>query len=153
MNLVKLTRHIHDPVHILSGDLILHKRTLDPIKTVIYGLRRYDLDRCIALADMSAGSLRPQATFPLPSPGLYSPSNGHDTPALSRRGSEDSHKAEWQTHSVHNLQTQHHKSVRVEGYMSYKAKTYLVCNTLLSRLSIGLTYPTRLMFMTIWSSF
>jgi hypothetical protein len=40
-------------VHILSGDLILHKRTLDPIKTLIYGLRRYDLDRCTALIDAS----------------------------------------------------------------------------------------------------
>lgn len=40
-------------VHILSGDLILHKRTLGPIKTVIYGLRRYDLDRCAALVDTS----------------------------------------------------------------------------------------------------
>ncbi|KAF8964374.1 hypothetical protein BDZ97DRAFT_1816203 [Flammula alnicola] len=40
-----------DLMHILSGDLILHKRTLDPIKTLIYGLRRYDLDRCAALID------------------------------------------------------------------------------------------------------
>ncbi|KAF4606103.1 hypothetical protein EYR38_000148 [Pleurotus pulmonarius] len=123
--LIKPTMNIVHSLHILSGDLILHKRTLDPIKTVIYGLRRYDLDRCIALADMSAGSLRPQATFPLPSPGLYSPSNGQATPTLSRHGSEDSHKTEWQAHSVHNLQSQHQKPVRVEGYMSYKAKTYL----------------------------
>ncbi|KAF8899336.1 magnesium transporter [Infundibulicybe gibba] len=40
-------------VHILSGDLILHKRTMEPIKTLIYGLRRYDLDRCAALVDTS----------------------------------------------------------------------------------------------------
>ncbi|RDB29445.1 Cobalt/magnesium transport protein CorA [Hypsizygus marmoreus] len=40
-------------LHILSGDLILHKRTLEPIKTMIYGLRRYDLDRAAALVDMS----------------------------------------------------------------------------------------------------
>ncbi|KAL1741279.1 hypothetical protein HDZ31DRAFT_76292 [Schizophyllum fasciatum] len=38
-------------LHILSGDLILHKRTLEPIKTVVYGLRRYDLDRCMAVVD------------------------------------------------------------------------------------------------------
>ena len=38
-------------VHILQGDLILHKRTLEPIKTVIYGLRRYDVDRALALRD------------------------------------------------------------------------------------------------------
>jgi len=40
-------------LHILSGDLILHKRTLQPIKTMIYGLRRYDEDRCAALVDTS----------------------------------------------------------------------------------------------------
>ena len=41
-------------VHILSGDLTLHKRTLEPIKTLVYGLRRYDVDRCAALLS-SAG--------------------------------------------------------------------------------------------------
>ncbi|KAI0348334.1 hypothetical protein BDW22DRAFT_1350517 [Trametopsis cervina] len=38
-------------LHILQGDLILHKRTLEPIKTVIYGLRRYDVDRVAALQE------------------------------------------------------------------------------------------------------
>ncbi|KAG6911291.1 hypothetical protein DXG01_002130 [Tephrocybe rancida] len=46
---VKTVRYLH----ILSGDLILHKRTMEPIRTLIYGLRRYDLDRCQALIDMS----------------------------------------------------------------------------------------------------
>ncbi|KAJ7183207.1 magnesium transporter [Mycena filopes] len=41
-------------LHILSGDLILHKRTLEPIRTVIYGLRRYDVDRAQALIDTTA---------------------------------------------------------------------------------------------------
>ncbi|KAF8167595.1 hypothetical protein B0H34DRAFT_23363 [Crassisporium funariophilum] len=41
-------------LHIISGDLILHKRTLDPIKTMIYNLRHHDLDRCMALADHMA---------------------------------------------------------------------------------------------------
>ena len=36
-------------MHIISGDIQLHKRTLEPIKTMIYGLRRYDVDRCAAL--------------------------------------------------------------------------------------------------------
>ncbi|KAJ6606613.1 magnesium transporter [Mycena vulgaris] len=36
-------------LHILSGDLIMHKRTLEPIKSMLYGLRRYDQDRCAAL--------------------------------------------------------------------------------------------------------
>lgn len=40
-------------MHILSGDLTLHKRTLEPLKTVVYGLRRYDVDRCAALVDPS----------------------------------------------------------------------------------------------------
>ncbi|PFH49792.1 hypothetical protein AMATHDRAFT_48399 [Amanita thiersii Skay4041] len=45
-------KHVRQ-LHILSGDLILHKRTLEPIKTMIYGLRRYDIDRCAALVDTS----------------------------------------------------------------------------------------------------
>ena len=40
-------------MHILSGDLILHKRTLEPIKTLVYGLRRYDDDKAQALIDLS----------------------------------------------------------------------------------------------------
>ncbi|KAF7361048.1 hypothetical protein MSAN_01135400 [Mycena sanguinolenta] len=40
-------------LHIVSGDLVLHKRTLEPIKTLVYGLRRYDKDRCAALVDES----------------------------------------------------------------------------------------------------
>ena len=43
--------HLYPIVHILQGDLILHKRTLEPIKTVIYGLRRYDVDRAMALRE------------------------------------------------------------------------------------------------------
>lgn len=38
-------------LHIASEDLTLHKRTLGPVKALIYGLRRYDLDRCIAQAN------------------------------------------------------------------------------------------------------
>jgi len=33
----------------LSADLTLHKRALTPLKSLIHGMRRYDLDRCIAL--------------------------------------------------------------------------------------------------------
>ncbi|KAG8894391.1 hypothetical protein FRB99_001310, partial [Tulasnella sp. 403] len=40
-------------LHIASGDLTMHKRTLSPLKALIYGLRRYDLDRCIAQANSS----------------------------------------------------------------------------------------------------
>lgn len=44
-------------VHIISGDLTMLKRTLEPVKTVVYGLRRYDLDRAAALIE--AGSQPP----------------------------------------------------------------------------------------------
>lgn len=40
-------------VHILSGDLILHKRTLGPVKALVYALRRYDVDRMEACLDLS----------------------------------------------------------------------------------------------------
>jgi hypothetical protein len=36
-------------LHILQQDLAQHKRTLEPIKAVVYGLRRYDTDRAAAL--------------------------------------------------------------------------------------------------------
>ena len=44
----------HSPeyiVHFLSEGLILHKRTLAPIKPLMYGLRRYDKGRCAAHLD------------------------------------------------------------------------------------------------------
>ncbi|KAG2035687.1 hypothetical protein BDR03DRAFT_922661 [Suillus americanus] len=47
--LMKPDMKVVSRLHILSGDLMLHKRTLGPLKTVVYGLRRYDEDRCAAL--------------------------------------------------------------------------------------------------------
>ncbi|KAF7314390.1 hypothetical protein MKEN_00911700 [Mycena kentingensis (nom. inval.)] len=47
-------------LHIVSGDLVLHKRTLEPIKTLVYGLRRYDVDRCAALVDQSDPKMKGQ---------------------------------------------------------------------------------------------
>jgi len=38
-------------LHVISGDLILHKRTMEPLKHLCYGLRRYDTDRAIAVAE------------------------------------------------------------------------------------------------------
>lgn len=49
--LVKPKMRTVKALHVASGDLTMHKRTLGPIKTLIVGLRRYDLDRCIAQAD------------------------------------------------------------------------------------------------------
>ncbi|KAI0307651.1 hypothetical protein B0F90DRAFT_1829577 [Multifurca ochricompacta] len=40
-------------IHILSGDLILHKHTLGLIKALIYALRRYNIDRSAACLDLS----------------------------------------------------------------------------------------------------
>jgi len=39
-------------LHILSGDLILHKRTLGPVKSLIYSLWNYDVDRTAACLDV-----------------------------------------------------------------------------------------------------
>ncbi|CAE6402509.1 unnamed protein product [Rhizoctonia solani] len=36
-------------LHIASGDLTMHKRTLGPISQLVYGLRRYDSDRAKAV--------------------------------------------------------------------------------------------------------
>jgi Mg2+ and Co2+ transporter CorA len=43
-------------VHFLSRTLTARRRELDPVKTLIYGLRRYDQERCAAVAE-SSGSL------------------------------------------------------------------------------------------------
>ncbi|CAE6384301.1 unnamed protein product [Rhizoctonia solani] len=40
-------------LHIISGDLTLHKRTLGPLSQLVYGLRRYDLDRCEVVGFLS----------------------------------------------------------------------------------------------------
>ncbi|KAG8997243.1 hypothetical protein FRB90_012553 [Tulasnella sp. 427] len=37
-------------VHMLSADITLHKRALKPLQSLVYGMRRYDLDRCVAIA-------------------------------------------------------------------------------------------------------
>jgi len=44
----------HASVHILSGDLMMRKRTLGPIRTMISGLRQYDHDKCVALTETMA---------------------------------------------------------------------------------------------------
>jgi Mg2+ and Co2+ transporter CorA len=36
-------------LHTIQADLAQHKRTMEPVKTVVYGLRRYDKDRVAAL--------------------------------------------------------------------------------------------------------
>ncbi|KAJ7702430.1 hypothetical protein B0H17DRAFT_1044315 [Mycena rosella] len=88
-------------LHILSGDLIMHKRTLEPIKSMLYGLRRYDQDRCTALGfgnDLPANQKQLDADRYGSDAGL-GVGVGANNPAASRWGSE--------------------------GYMSHKSKIYL----------------------------
>ncbi|KAI9513096.1 hypothetical protein F5148DRAFT_466834 [Russula earlei] len=40
-------------LHILSGDLILHKRTLGPVRALVYALRNYDIERTAACLNLS----------------------------------------------------------------------------------------------------
>ncbi|KAJ3726674.1 hypothetical protein C8R42DRAFT_388719 [Lentinula raphanica] len=42
-------------LHILIGDISVHQRALGPLKKLIYGLRRYDQDRCVALLNLPPG--------------------------------------------------------------------------------------------------
>ncbi|KAJ6529717.1 hypothetical protein B0H19DRAFT_1274114 [Mycena capillaripes] len=44
-------------LRILSADLLLHRRTLTPIKALVEGLRRYDRDRVAAVLDGSGAGL------------------------------------------------------------------------------------------------
>ena len=63
-------------VHILSGDLILHKRTLGPVKALIYALRHYDVDRTAACLNLSGdqkviGYMSHKAKIYLVGPSLH----------------------------------------------------------------------------------
>ncbi|KIM47650.1 hypothetical protein M413DRAFT_61489 [Hebeloma cylindrosporum] len=84
-------------LHILSGDLIMHKRTLEPIRTMVYGLRRYDLERCRAVADSMA--LERQRFCDKELETNYDEVGGHQLSSGETR--------------------------RVEGFFSYKSKVYL----------------------------
>jgi hypothetical protein len=42
-------------VHLLSAELTQRRRELDPVKTLIYGLRRYDSDRTVAAIEAADG--------------------------------------------------------------------------------------------------
>lgn len=51
-------------MHLLSAELTQRRRELDPVKTLIYGLRRYDSDRAVAATEAaesaSAGAVPPE---------------------------------------------------------------------------------------------
>ena len=110
-------------VHILSGDLAMHKRTLEPIKNLIYGLRRYDLERCLAIANMDAAHDAEAGDGHSAYPSLSVP-NAHTevtSPGPTVRPLSPAHTGERQP--------------KVKGYMSYKSKIYLVSAMLLVSIS------------------
>ena len=93
-------------VHILSGDFIMHKRILEPIKSMIYGLRRYDLDRSIALAEFATRD------------------------SESGRDGDGDGDVKGRDREMQDGEAAGKKGAgkrKIEGYMSYKAKIYLVC--------------------------
>ncbi|KAG9015242.1 hypothetical protein FRB90_004862 [Tulasnella sp. 427] len=53
-------------LHMLSADVTLHKRTLTPLKTLVYGLRHYDIDRCAALEASADGAPEPSIAKVVP---------------------------------------------------------------------------------------
>ncbi|EIW87253.1 hypothetical protein CONPUDRAFT_161839 [Coniophora puteana RWD-64-598 SS2] len=106
--LLKPSMDVIRRLHILSGDLSLYKRTLEPLRSVIYGLRRYDLERCIALADEMA----------------ISPSSSrHNTIS----GSQFMREPSSSTPPVDSPHAGHSDAAkaRVKGFMSPKSKIYL----------------------------
>ncbi|KAJ7470404.1 hypothetical protein FB451DRAFT_1037977 [Mycena latifolia] len=84
-------------LHILSGDLIMHKRTLEPIKSMLYGLRRYDQDRCAALGF------------------------GNDIPANQTQFDADRYGSD----AGLGVGVGAKHLIKSEGYMSHKSKIYL----------------------------
>lgn len=110
-------------LHILSSDLVMHKRTLAPLKTLIYGLRRYDLDRCAALVDPEAPGEGTMWTANMPvgmSVPLGATMNGAagvgmNGGAINEGGGGGPASA--YPHSV--------RKEPVVGYMSHKSKIYL----------------------------
>ncbi|KAG8910460.1 hypothetical protein FRC01_006329, partial [Tulasnella sp. 417] len=49
-------------LHMLSADITLHKRALKPLQSLVYGMRRYDLDRCVAIAASVNNSSAPDVS-------------------------------------------------------------------------------------------
>jgi hypothetical protein len=78
----------------------MHKRTLEPIKTMLYGLRRYDQDRCAAMGF------------------------GNDLPANRRQVHADINASDAGL-GVGVGASGHHFGR--DGYLSYNSKIYLVC--------------------------
>ncbi|KDR85489.1 hypothetical protein GALMADRAFT_234391 [Galerina marginata CBS 339.88] len=113
-------------LHILSGDLILHKRTLEPVRTMIYGLRRYDLERCRALADDIAIESDHASETEVERAEGEKPADttdGKRTKAKTRRRRREGANEP----SIDHLQREQFRrqGKKIVGHFSYKAKVYL----------------------------
>ena len=93
-------------VHILSGDLNRHKRTLEPLKTLIYALRRYDRERYLA-AESSEYDMAKGRGDNVQKPEVKHTGSDNPDPVIPN---------DW------------------EGYMSYRTRIYLVSASLLDGL-------------------
>lgn len=51
-------------MHLLSAEVTQRRRELDPVKTLIYGLRRYDSDRTVAAIEAAEGEVPPVGQVP-----------------------------------------------------------------------------------------
>ncbi|KAF8203846.1 magnesium transporter [Pholiota molesta] len=99
-------------LHILSGDLTLKKRTLDPIRTMINGLRNDDLQRCQALANNLAKE---------------NCSRDEDEVADAKKGGKlPSQGSVVQADAGKNAEPQ---LVPDDGYFSFQSKMYMVSSS------------------------
>ncbi|KAG8775230.1 hypothetical protein FRC16_004865, partial [Serendipita sp. 398] len=68
--LLKPNMEVVRSLHILSADLTLRKRTMQPLKSLIYGLRRFDTERTIAACTV-AGQPAPAQGYMSPKTKVY----------------------------------------------------------------------------------
>lgn len=125
----------------------MHKRTLDPIKTMIYGLRRYDLDRCMALANLVQQEEDEQDDY-----DGSAGESGVDGEKRKRKQRRRQRAKNVRRDRERQRETEK-VPIKVRGYFSYKAKVYLV-RTLLSMNAVeleGSLAPFRRMCMIIWT--
>lgn len=124
----------------------MHRRTLEPIKTMIFGLRKYDLDRCIALSDNLELAKQQQEEFEEKrrrgkKANRHEGRHGHLASRVEAVvGLETPHVEDAQHGGAGNVKSdddhlrqfmrmkasQGHLPTHSQGYFSYKAKVYLV---------------------------
>ncbi|KAF9486439.1 hypothetical protein BDN70DRAFT_869982 [Pholiota conissans] len=109
-------------LHILSGDLIMEKRTMDPIRSMIYNLRHHDLQHCQALSD----SLAKESRF-LDARNLKTAAEHEDQEAGARRERETQSIASEFDADPGDADAERPGTtvLPVRGYFSFQAKVYL----------------------------